>query len=413
MLNVRRDDVVFIGSGKCGNNIVDLIAEMEKYGVLAVNSANGDLNNLLHILPEDRLHYYRGTGAGSNREKGKEYAITDMPRVFDKLDTTFYKAKYVYIIASTAGGTGSGSAIEMAREIALRYAVNAERIASNGVTELPVRMVKVVAITPSPTENLSPINYQNNLDFLKELKELDDQKIISGYTILCNSKMDRREINEQFVQDIDEMLSLPTTTDGYGEALDGTDLDRMLSEGHGMFHMSEIVIGDKEKTHIKPCSYMTKFTKIKGCDHIAVAMSMDVVGLDSTDEEKEKWVNIAKGHYGDSYITNKLGVRVDGRNMLYSFGLRFPEQVVEEAKAMLKESVAKREQELKKVENHTVNFDVEGITIPSKVEDTLDSSRISKLSKLNEVKKEKKEEKKMSPLEARLAKIEALKKKNK
>lgn len=413
MLNVRRDDVVFIGSGKCGNNIVDLIAEMEKYGVLAVNSANGDLNNLLHILPEDRLHYYRGTGAGSNREKGKEYAITDMPRVFDKLDTTFYKAKYVYIIASTAGGTGSGSAIEMAREIALRYAINAERIASNGVTELPVRMVKVVAITPSPTENLSPINYQNNLDFLRELKELDDQKIISGYTILCNSKMDRREINEQFVQDIDEMLSLPTATDGYGEALDGTDLDRMLSEGHGMFHMSEIVVGDKEKTLIKPCSYMTKFTKVKGCDHIAVAMSMDVVGLDSTDDEKEKWVNIAKGHYGDSYITNKLGVRVDGRNMLYAFGLRFPEQVVEEAKEMLRESVAKREHELKKVQNHTVNFDVEGITVNTKEEDTLDSSRLSKLSKLNEVKKEKKEEKKMSPLEARLAKIEALKKRNK
>lgn len=410
MLNVRRDDVVFIGSGKCGNNIVDLIAEKEKYGVLAVNSANGDLNNLLHILPEDRLHYYRGTGSGSNREKGKEYAITDMPRVFDKLDTTFYKAKYVYIIASTAGGTGSGSAIEMAREIALRYAENAERIASNGVTELPVRMVKVVAITPSPNENLSPINYQNNLDFLKELKELDDEKIISGYTILSNSKMDRRELNEQFVEDIDELLSLPTTTDGYGEALDGTDLDRMLSEGHGMFHMSEIIVEDT-KTYMKTCPYMAKFTKVKGCDHIAVAMSMDVVGLDSTDEEKEKWVNIAKGHYGDTYITNKLGVRVDGRNMLYAFGLRFPEDAVEEAKVMLKESYAKRQADLEKIQEHDVDFNVDGIEIPTKEEDVLDKSKISKLSRLVEAKKEKKEEKKLSPLEARLAKIEALKKK--
>jgi len=403
---VMRDDVVFIGTGRCGNTIVDTVAMFEKYPVLATNSAIGDLNGLATVPMANRILFTIGqevgNGAGSDREKGKLYAQHSMPAIYEKLDNDYPKAEHVVIVASTAGGTGSGSAIEMARRISLRYHKDENRYYGNALVELPVRYVKIVAVAPSANEKLSPTNYNNHFEFLKELYELDKQGIISGYTILCNSKMDRNEINQNIADDLDAMFSIPKDTNGTGNSIDGRDLNRMLKEGHGMFHFADIITENNQISHIKPCPYMAEFPDIKVCNHLAIVVSSDILGTDPSEEEKAVWTTRAKGYYGDTRITDKLGTRDSERNMIFAFGLDFPQKIVDDAQAMLSEAITNQEQIAKRSEGYKVNFDAGKINMPQVHTKSLDELRKEAEKLAPTVENEKKEKTPLDIIEEKL-----------
>lgn len=109
--------VAIIGVGNCGSQVANLAEK--KYGTLFdciyINTSETDLSMV--VTDNDDLKFKIGNkdeveGSGKNRSKMKKYLKDDIQDIMSnqKLQETIVEKKYCYIIASAAGGTGSGAA---------------------------------------------------------------------------------------------------------------------------------------------------------------------------------------------------------------------------------------------------------------------------------------------------------------
>jgi cell division GTPase FtsZ len=133
--------LVVIGLGQCGSRIADEFARLNKKarnqrgieicpGVFAVNTDAADLSGLTTIKADYQHRILiggrktGGHGVGKINEMGAEVARTDSDKVIDALRTAkrFYEADAFMLVASAAGGTGSGSISVISQEIKERYA---------------------------------------------------------------------------------------------------------------------------------------------------------------------------------------------------------------------------------------------------------------------------------------------------
>lgn len=108
--------VAIIGVGNCGGQVAYLAEK--KYSTLFdtiyVNTSAADLSM---VSPDSKLKYKIGDrneveGSGKNREKMKEYLMNDISKILSdtNLQDALAEKKYVFIVTSAAGGTGSGAA---------------------------------------------------------------------------------------------------------------------------------------------------------------------------------------------------------------------------------------------------------------------------------------------------------------
>ena len=133
--------LVVIGLGQCGSRIADEFARLNKQalsqretqicpGVFAINTDAADLSGL-RTIKADYQHRILiggrktgGHGVGKINEVGAEIAREDADKVVDALRSTknFYETDGFLLIASTGGGTGSGSLPIIVKHIKERYA---------------------------------------------------------------------------------------------------------------------------------------------------------------------------------------------------------------------------------------------------------------------------------------------------
>jgi cell division GTPase FtsZ len=132
--------LVVIGFGQCGSRIADEFARLNKRalssrgieiipGIFAVNTDAADLSGLTTIKADYQHRILiggrktGGHGVGKINELGAEVAKEDADKVVDALRTTkrFYDTDGFLLIASAAGGTGSGSIPIIAQHIKERY----------------------------------------------------------------------------------------------------------------------------------------------------------------------------------------------------------------------------------------------------------------------------------------------------
>ena len=133
--------LVVIGLGQCGSRIADEFARLNKQaisqrkteicpGIFAVNTDATDLSGL-RIIKSDFQHRILiggrktgGHGVGKINEVGAEIAREDADKVVDALRSSknFYETDAFLLIASTGGGTGSGSLPIMVQHVKDRYA---------------------------------------------------------------------------------------------------------------------------------------------------------------------------------------------------------------------------------------------------------------------------------------------------
>jgi len=117
--------VVLIGVGQAGGKITQRLAEYDSemgfgavQGALAVNTARADLQNLdvdTMLVGRDRV---KGHGVGGDNELGAEIMQDEATEVMDGLDAHLTsEAEAVVIVAGLGGGTGSGGAPALAREL--------------------------------------------------------------------------------------------------------------------------------------------------------------------------------------------------------------------------------------------------------------------------------------------------------
>lgn len=129
-----------IGLGQCGGRIADEFARLNARarskrrieitpGVLAVNTDAADLSGLKYISSDYRhriligIKESGGHGVGKVNEKGAEIAKEDSDKVIEALRQTprFFESDAFLLIASSGGGTGSGSIAVLTQIIRERY----------------------------------------------------------------------------------------------------------------------------------------------------------------------------------------------------------------------------------------------------------------------------------------------------
>jgi cell division GTPase FtsZ len=132
--------LIVIGFGQCGSRIADEFARLNKKaissrgieiipGIFAVNTDAADLSGL-STINADYQHRILiggrktgGHGVGKINELGAEVAREDADKIVDALRTTkrFYDTDAFLLVASAAGGTGSGAIPIIAQHIKERY----------------------------------------------------------------------------------------------------------------------------------------------------------------------------------------------------------------------------------------------------------------------------------------------------
>ena len=131
---------VVIGFGQCGGRIADEFARLGKRarsqrgieiitGAFAVNTDTADLSGLSCIKPDYQHRILiggrktGGHGVGKINEMGAEIAREDSDKIIDAMRTTrrFFESDAFMLVASSAGGTGSGTLPILTQLIKERY----------------------------------------------------------------------------------------------------------------------------------------------------------------------------------------------------------------------------------------------------------------------------------------------------
>ena len=132
--------ITVVGFGQCGNRVADVFARMGKRAhkergidiitdAFAVNTDTADLSGLSYIKSDYRHRILVGAlktsghGVGKINEVGAQVARDNADKIIDAIRGTrnFYESDAFLLVASTAGGTGSGSISVIAQIIKERY----------------------------------------------------------------------------------------------------------------------------------------------------------------------------------------------------------------------------------------------------------------------------------------------------
>ncbi len=119
-----------IGIGQAGGRVVDLLVYHNRWGIhpdilplaIVVNTAQADLMGLENIPKKDRLlvgqSEVRGHGVGLLRERGAELVGQQLHYIMRKVaDKDLPRVDAFLVVAGLGGGTGSGGAAVIARQL--------------------------------------------------------------------------------------------------------------------------------------------------------------------------------------------------------------------------------------------------------------------------------------------------------
>lgn len=214
MLNVG-----IIGIGNAGNQVASLAHQEISIPVIAINSSEKDLETLPAGIPKKLIRDAAGLskGAGKDRKLAKTYLKdTILSFISSEEMTDFMKElDFVFIVSSTGGGTGSGTAPIMTSILNSTY---------------PDVHTILVGILPVDSEALS--SHVNTLEYLTELYEkLPDQT----YMLYDNDKLAgepsyqiMETINSEIVKDINVLRCNYNYTTKY-DSIDDRDMSRLIS----------------------------------------------------------------------------------------------------------------------------------------------------------------------------------------
>lgn len=234
----------FLCFGEGGSNIGEYAAQ-KGFSVIAINSAKIDLDKLKIIPNECRFHLTGWEGAGRNREIGKEATITHAEEIFEKVNEKFNDCDIVFVVASAAGGTGSG-ALPVGIEI---------------LSSLK-SLVGAIVILPSKDESVKA--HMNTLECFSELSQYEQ---LSSVFIIDNEKAsavfqdsDKSQIyqlsNCQLIDNFYEICNLTSQTSLVSN-FDKNDLLEILNE-RGYTMISKVIVNISE---VKDSSFVTAVIK--------------------------------------------------------------------------------------------------------------------------------------------------------
>ena len=180
-----REQFGIIGIGACGSNIANLF-ENKNYPTVYVNSSMEDLNSIKGI---HKLHISGAEGAAKDRKRVLQLAMESFGDIMQKVENIITQ-KYVVVIFSAGGGTGSGLSIPI-----LKYLTQIGKIC------IPVMVL--------PDGRSSAKMNENAYNACIELISIQG---LGATFLLDNAKDDKFSINNKFVCEFDTFITIKNSS---------------------------------------------------------------------------------------------------------------------------------------------------------------------------------------------------------
>lgn len=211
--------VGIIGLGNTGNQVAALAQERLKVPVVAINSSEKDLESVPQIKVRRLIKKKDGesAGAGKDRSLAKQYlkdSVMDLLKD-EEINEIIMGLDVVFVVSSTGGGTGSGTAPILTNLISERFADT-----------------KCIMVGVLPVNNEAYSSHVNTLQYLDELYNVlsnqtymlyDNDKLagLPSYQLL-------EKVNNEIVSDIDVLRCTYNTKTQY-DSIDDRDMTRLIS----------------------------------------------------------------------------------------------------------------------------------------------------------------------------------------
>lgn len=214
--------ITIIGVGNCGSQVA-LLAEKKYPDIFDCLYFNTSESDLAMVDVENACKFKIGDreeveGSGKNREKMKKYLQDDINSILmdQNFQETIYTKKYVFIVTSAAGGTGSGSSpvmMEIFRQM------------------FPDTHFILVGVLPQISSSL--MEQGNTIYFLNELyEELGNNTTYMIYDNESTSDMPSTKslefVNENIVEDLRILSGVDNYSTPY-ESIDEADMESIIT----------------------------------------------------------------------------------------------------------------------------------------------------------------------------------------
>lgn len=211
--------VGIIGLGNTGNQVAALAMKELNIPVMAINSSEKDLETIPEGVPKTLIKSADGLsqGAGKNRALAKSY-LKDSIMTFlssKEIQAFINDLDVLFIVSSTGGGTGSGTAPIMANILQSTFA--------------DVKTI-LVGVLPVNSEALS--SHVNTLEYLNELySTLSNQTYIlydnDKFADIPSYQM-MEKVNKEIIEDINVIRCMYNHTTRF-DSIDEQDMLRLIS----------------------------------------------------------------------------------------------------------------------------------------------------------------------------------------
>ena len=177
-----REQFGILGLGQCGGNIASLF-EQKQYTTVYLNTSKEDLNAIKGV---HKIHIDGADGAAKDRRKVLQLATDSFQSIIEKINSILTQ-KYILVLFSSSGGTGSGLSTPI-----LRY-----------LSQIGKVCIPVVVLPDETVESAKAC--ENAYNACAELMSIQG---LGATFLLDNSNEDKFAINQKFVNEFDAFLNL-------------------------------------------------------------------------------------------------------------------------------------------------------------------------------------------------------------
>ena len=177
-----KEQIGILGLGQCGGNIASLL-ESKGYTSVYVNTSTEDLNSIRGV---HKIHIPHSEGAAKNRKKVLELATDSFADIIQNI-TDILTQKYILVIFSASGGTGSGLSTPT-----LRY-----------LSQIGKICIPVIVIPDESKEYAK--SSENAFNLFAEIMNIQN---LGATFLLDNSREDKLTINQRFVSEFDAFVNI-------------------------------------------------------------------------------------------------------------------------------------------------------------------------------------------------------------
>lgn len=319
MKNSLKEEIRFLSVGAAGANVAQML-EKKGFKAYYVNLAKQDLDL---INSPNKLHIKNGEGASKCRDKAKELLSESIDEVLEVLEQQITE-KYIFVVYSLGGGTGSGIGTFLASVIAENQDKN----------------VGLVVILPSMKESL-----QARINAYEAMTEIVQTKNSLGSIFILdnNTREDKLSINRTFATLFDSFINIEGSSSIRG-VLDIAE-QKTLLETSGVATIHRVGLdGQNDLLPIIKEGIYAPLESNKKVKYIGLSQpdKKDVISIDSV-------IDVV-GNPIDTY----LGYGNQQETVLYLAGLSFPKTYINNLAESIK---AEQDRAQKIMEDDDISMD--------------------------------------------------------